>query len=93
MYYRVTHGTKYSYSEPVSTCHNTLHLTPRESENQKCEYHRVVVHPVPVDREKGDDYFGNPVEHFSIHVHYRHLTITAPSKIRVTPPPTPDSHN
>ena len=29
MIYRVTHTTTYAYSEPVSLCHNLVHLTPR----------------------------------------------------------------
>ncbi len=87
MIYKITHSTKYTYTEPVSACHNYLHLGPRDSALQKCEYHRVVVHPVPADRDKCDDYFGNHVEYFSIHQPHRRLTVTATSRVRVEAPP------
>lgn len=85
MKYKVTHTTKYVYTDAVSVCHNQVHLAPRESTRQKCSWHRLLIHPEPAERGKRLDYFGNPVDYFSIHDSHLGLTVTATSQVEVLP--------
>lgn len=92
MKYKVTHNTTFSYSETVPVCQNLVHLTPREGRRQTCRYHRLVIKPVPSYSSRRADYFGNPVQYFSIHEGHHRLSVTAVSKVSVTPAawPRPD---
>lgn len=91
MTYKTVHTTRYTYSEPVPTCHNQVHLAIRETPHQNCEFHRLLIQPVPAGRGHRFDYFGNQVDYFSIHDPHRGLTVTATSRVRVTvlDPPMP----
>ena len=42
---RATHITRYWYSDPVSTCHNEVHLAPRPRANQILLEHSLTVNP------------------------------------------------
>jgi transglutaminase-like putative cysteine protease len=88
MHYKITHSTRYTYTESVPVCHNLVHLAPRDGRLQHCEQHRLLIHPTPVSRARRLDYFGNQVDYFSIQEAHRGLTVTATSRIRVTPPET-----
>ena len=90
MKYKITHTTKYAYTEAVSVCHNQVHLAPRDMPSQQCEMFRLLIHPTPADRGRRIDYFGNHVDYFSIHEAHRGLTVTANSRVTVKPPPTVD---
>ena len=85
MRFRVTHSTTYTYSDSVAVCHNQVHLTPRESPRQTCHFHRLRIHPVPSTTGRRTDYFGNPINYFSIHEAHRKLTLHAVSKVAVMP--------
>jgi transglutaminase-like putative cysteine protease len=91
MLYRVSHVTKYSYSEPASLCHNQLRLTPRRTPWQEVLESRVTVEPDPESESRHLDYFGNEVTSFSILEPHQRLTITAESSVEVTPPAWPDA--
>lgn len=90
MNYKITHTTKYNYSDPIAVCHNLVHLAPRDTTQQKCEYHRLTVQPQPSDRDRRSDYFGNQVEFFSIQEPHRRLSITSSSRVRVDSTTAPD---
>jgi len=90
MLYKITHTTKYAYTDPVSICRNQVRLTPRQLATQKCKSHRLEIKPSPARRERGNDYFGNRVYSFSIHRPHRVLTVTATSRVEVQPAPVPD---
>ena len=86
MRFRVTHTTKYAYSDPVAVCHNLARLAPRGTERQHIESFRLVVAPEPSDLVERSDALGNRVDYFSIpHVH-KGLTLTAVSEVAVTEP-------
>ena len=89
MNYRVTHTTKYAYTEAVPVCHNLVHLLPRSMGRQTCEGFHLLIHPEPADLSHRDDYFGNGVSYFSIDQAHRGLTITATSQVSVSPKPDP----
>jgi transglutaminase-like putative cysteine protease len=85
MLYNVTHMTSYSYTEPVSLCHNLVHLRPRAAPRQTCHHSRLLVQPEPRAVEHQHDYFGNPIALFTIQEPHKKLSITAKNRIEVTP--------
>ena len=89
--YNVTHTTKFSYSEPVPVCHNLVHLAPRAIAHQTCHEFSLLLSPAPPYRHRRLDYFGNQVDHFSIHVAHQGLTVTAHSQVEILPSPVPDA--
>ncbi|QDU64438.1 Protein-glutamine gamma-glutamyltransferase [Planctomycetes bacterium Pan216] len=87
MKYKISHTTKYSYTESVPVCHNQVHLCPRDGVQQKCEEHRLLIHPMPAVRGRRLDYFGNTIDFFSIQEAHHGLTVTATSRVNVMPRP------
>ena len=87
MKYTVRHATFYSYTEPVPVCHNQVHLSPRNTPNQTCSEHQLMIDPVPSIRSKRLDFFGNYVDYFSIQEAHEGLDVTATSVVEVTAPP------
>ncbi len=84
MRYRITHTTKYAYSNPVPVCHNKVHLRPRNSARQSCQKFQLIVLPEPIAIELQFDYFDNSVDYFSLADSHRGLSITAISEVTVT---------
>jgi len=87
MKYRVTHITRYSYSEPVSLCHNLAHLKLRVQPGQRCSSSQVRIEPFPSVAREFRDYFGNQVNYFAVQQAHQELTVTAVSEAEVTPLP------
>lgn len=87
MKYKVTHTTKYAYSQAVPVCHNLVHLAPRELPHQKCKAFKLLIHPEPHSISNRKDAFGNNVAYFSIEQPHLGLTVTATSQIAVSPTP------
>src|SRR5260370_8950371 len=85
MLYTVTHTTKYSYTEPVSLCHNLVHLRPRVAPRQTCHQSHLMVQPEPRALQHQHDYFGNPIALFTIQEPHRKLSITVKHRIELTP--------
>lgn len=83
--YEVLHTTAYDYSEPVSVCHNEIHLAPRSLPRQQVLSHHVDVEPVPAQISFHPDYFGNEVGRFSIQQGHDRLLVRAVSRVRVEP--------
>ncbi|MDB5300850.1 MAG: transglutaminase domain protein [Phycisphaerales bacterium] len=90
MKYKVTHTTQYYYGEPVPLCHNVVHLKPRDTERQTCLSHAIGVSPSPTTMRERFDFFGNPVEWFSVQEPHDTLKIVASSLVQVKSfePPT-----
>lgn len=92
--YHVLHETHYRYAWPVSMSRQLLHLTPRETPRQTMLAHRVDITPVPVERERRTDYFGNRVEHISVGAAHEELAVLATSTVdvrRIGDAPRPQS--
>lgn len=87
MKYHVLHGTSYRYSQPVSLCHNQVHLTPRTTLQQRCLQSHVNVSPFPSCQSGWTDYFGNQVHFFSVETPHEELSIVARSEVDVFSPP------
>ncbi|QEL17904.1 transglutaminase family protein [Limnoglobus roseus] len=81
--YRILHRTRFTYTEPVSLCHNMAHLIPRECPWQFCEQSQLDVTPPPAVLDTRTDCFGNMATHFAVQEPHRELTITAVHRIGV----------
>lgn len=84
MLYHITHTTTYDYSEPVSLCHNYLHLKPRCCARQQCRHVELFVRPEPEQLQNQLDYFGNPTTLFAIQEPHGRLLLRAESWVEVT---------
>ena len=83
MRYQITHTTEYVYQKPVNTCHNEIHLIPRNFPRQDCLQHQVQIDPIPNDYHERYDFFGNSVASFSINQPHEKLMVTALSEVVV----------
>ncbi len=83
MKFRVRHLTTYRYSGEFASCHNQVHLTPRDTERQTCLHSGLVVNPSPEVFDRHEDSFGNQVDSFSIHAPGDELRIEAVSEVDV----------
>ncbi len=83
MLYHVQHVTEYLYQDPVSLCHNLVHLKPRWTPNQVCHRDHLHVEPEPNLIEPMLDYFGNPTAHFTIQDPHKILKVTASLVVEV----------
>ena len=77
--YRVVHVTEYSYSEPVTLCHNETRMTPLQSPNQACGESRITVSPTPEEQVSRTDFFGNAVNYFGVEQPHEQLRVEAHS--------------
>jgi transglutaminase-like putative cysteine protease len=84
MKYRVTHSTKYNYSENVTLCHNVAHLLPRTTPQQTCRISELKISPLPVAVNEWSDLFGNRQASFSIQLPHTELIVTAISEVEVS---------
>lgn len=87
MKYRIKHTTSYDYSEPASTSHNLLHVTPRDLPDQRCLHSTLTIDPPPLSTSSFVDTFGNTVTCFDLHEPHTRLSVTASSIVTITPPP------
>lgn len=91
MLYRIHHTTTYTYAEPVSLCHNLVHLTPRPTARQECLRTQLLVTPLPDSLTTQLDYFGNATAFFTLQKPHRKLEVTAQHLVRVEEPPLPSA--
>ncbi len=85
MNFRVTHITRYLYSDPVGVCWNEACLLPRETERQRCITTTLQIEPTPSDLRERKDFFGNRITHFSIQHPHGQLLVKAVSDVVITP--------
>ncbi|MBI3783485.1 MAG: transglutaminase family protein [Deltaproteobacteria bacterium] len=81
MLFQITHTTHYRYSQPVTLCHNEVHLRPRDQPGQSCQSNLVTIEPAPAQLHWRTDYFGNPVASFALQQAHQSLTVTATSRV------------
>lgn len=86
MIYRVTHSTRYAYSQLVATSRHALRLTPRTHDHQICRGSRTILSAPSVERRAGIDYFGNNVEFVRIEAAHRELEIQSESLVELRAP-------
>ncbi len=90
MLYRINHTTTYLYSDPVTLCHNLVHLTPRSGPCQTCQRSQTLVTPMPGVLLHEIDYFGNATLFFTIQEPHSKLSVTAHHLVDVWPAQYPD---
>lgn len=81
MRYRVTHVTRYDYSEPVTLCHNEARLTPWTEGRQHCHRYLLTVTPAPKVMRERRDYFGNRVTYFGVESPHSELVVSMVSEV------------
>ena len=86
MIYETNHITTYFYGDPVSICHNEVHLIPRDFHSgsamrQTLLHNQLFIDPEPDILLTRQDYFGNSVTYFSIHESHQKLTVAATSVV------------
>ena len=81
--YRVTHETRYAYSDTIAIARQLAHLRPRETSWQKVRAHQLDIEPVPTERTEGVDYFGNAVVRFAVETPHEELTVHASSVVEI----------
>jgi len=81
MLYKVIHKTLYTYSGPVSLCHNIARLVPRATGRQLCRSSRILIDPYPDVLTEYEDFFGNKVMYFAIQREHSDLRVTVLSEI------------
>ena len=87
--YRVTHETRYSYSQPVTISHHLAHLRPRSLATQKVHAHALTVFPTPSSQMERRDYYGNTACYFTLEETHDSLRALSESLVTVTPPRPP----
>jgi transglutaminase-like putative cysteine protease len=85
MKYRITHTTRYNYSQAVELCQNEARLQPRDFWRQQCLSTRFEITPEPIDFHERIDYFGNHLAYFAIKQAHKQLTVTAISEVMIFP--------
>ncbi len=85
--YAVRHETLYRYSRGVAHSHQQLHLTPRDSERQRCLEHAVSITPQPSMRAEYTDAFGNRVTRVEIDRPHDCLSVVADMQVSLAPRP------
>jgi len=83
--YRITHITRYNYSQAVELCQNEARLHPRDFWRQQCLSTHFDISPAPIDFHERIDYFGNHVAYFAIQQAHTQLTVTAISEVMIFP--------
>ncbi|MGL4461682.1 MAG: transglutaminase family protein [Planctomycetia bacterium] len=92
MMFHVTHTSTFSYSQPVSLCHNLVHLRPRPTANQSCVGHHLAIRPTPAFQDERRDFFGNDIAFFVVQEKHRKLVISATSHVDVQTVEPPAAH-
>ncbi|HSG65961.1 MAG TPA: transglutaminase N-terminal domain-containing protein, partial [Gammaproteobacteria bacterium] len=83
MKYQVVHTTEYAYPEPVTLCHNEVHLKPRTHARQSLLSHQIAIDPQPAVQSERVDFFGNPVLYFAIQTPHVKLSVTSTSEVEL----------
>lgn len=83
--YKVSHLTKYIYSQSVNNSYNKLCLKPQSFDNQTLLSYDLAITPAPIVLESNQDFFGNQVHLFSIHKSHKSLEVKSVFEVLVYP--------
>ncbi|MET0900291.1 MAG: transglutaminase family protein [Mycobacterium sp.] len=84
--YKITHQTKYRYSDVVTSSYGRGFLTPRESPRQHCLSYELEIDPGADDSSVSRDGYGNLCSYFHVTERHRALNVTARSVVEVYAP-------
>lgn len=85
--YRISHRTEYQYSAVVTSSYGRGHLTPRDTDRQRCLSFDLTVDPAPADMSTSRDAYGNLSSYFHITERHHDLTVVGDSVVEVDAPP------
>ena len=85
MKYQIVHRTRYTYEGSVTVSHHLARLAPRTLPGQRCPWHELEIHPVPVGRGVHIDSFGNSAAYFEVEGKHETLEVIARSLVEVIP--------
>lgn len=88
--FAVRHDTIYRYDRDVAHSHQQLHLTPRDSDRQRCLSHRIDIAPQPSELAEHVDAFGNVVTRVELERPHDRLEVSAEMRVQLTPLPKLD---
>jgi transglutaminase-like putative cysteine protease len=83
MKYQLIHRTQYIYDGSVTVSHHLARLAPRTLPGQRCPWHELEIHPVPVGRSVHVDAFGNATAYFEIEGKHETLEVIARSLVEI----------
>jgi len=83
MHYKITHITKYDYTDKVSLSYSEARLMPRNCKHQQVISSTLDIEPYAADFRIRDDFFGNHVAYFSMQQAHNVFTITAVSEVQL----------
>ncbi len=86
MRYKLSHETHYQYPDKVDVSHSILHLRLRGSEQQTVVRQTLDVDPPAQNRNRFNDFFGNPTDYLMIDQPHTRLTIRATCEVTVREP-------
>lgn len=84
--YRVTHLTRYEYSQAVDYGHNEARLRPRDEGRQRCLDAELLIQPEPTQIHHRRDGFGNRITYFAVEQRHHALEVRAESTVATQPP-------
>jgi transglutaminase-like putative cysteine protease len=84
--YRIEHRTVYRYSDDVSASYGRGYLHPRDTPDQRCLDHRLLVEPEPSDAADGVDVYGNTSTYFHVTHPHTELSVVGLSEVEVSVP-------
>jgi len=84
MHYKITHTTKYEYTDKVGLSYNEALLMPRHCPNQQVISTNLSIEPYAADFRIREDFFGNRVAYFSIQQPHQVFSVTAVSEVLLT---------
>jgi transglutaminase-like putative cysteine protease len=84
--HRITHRTKYGYSDVVTSSYGRGFLTPRDSLRQRRLAHQLIIEPAPADSSTSQDAYGNVSSYFHVTQPHNTLKVTSDSIVDVYPP-------
>ena len=84
--YRIEHRTVYRYSDDVSASYGRGYLHPRDTPDQRCLDHRLLVEPEPSDAADGVDVYGNTSTYFHVTHPHTELSVVGLSEVEVCLP-------
>ena len=85
--YQITHRTVYRYSDVVTSSYGRGFLIPRDSAQQRCLSHELIIEPEAADSSTSRDVYGNISAYFHVTERHNILSITSKSVVEVDPPP------
>ena len=83
MHYKITHITKYDYTDKVSLSYSEARLMPRNCKHQQVISSTLDIEPYAADFRIREDFFGNQVAYFSMQQAHNVFTITAVSEVQL----------